>query len=1814
MDDLLELELLSLVSKVTSELQNHMGVSDKTLAEFIIAQRVECADTGLAGFQKKLAALGADVPPSFVESIDRLVLAMHPKLKGKKTNGADEAQQHHHRSAEEKEQIFKGLAVPDKEVGADAFDDTFALLEGLEGRARQEKTSARKRSRSPEDDRESRRKRRDRSRSKERRRRRRSRSRSLDDEHGPALKQRSSRRRERDYNDYEDDDRLRRPPPTELDDAPQIQKVYPGRVTGVKDFGAFVNLQGVRGKSDGLVHVSQISEQRVNHPSDILSRDQQVWVKVISVDGNRIGLSMKQVDQETGMDLVPQARISSGANMEALGGGGADRNGNMFDAGIMPPPNQRPQRQKKRMTSPERWEIRQLIASGVAKASDYPDLNEDYNATLRGDGEMELEEEVDIEVREEEPPFLAGQTKQSLELSPIRVVKAPDGSMNRAAMSGTALAKERKELKQQEAEAAAQEENKVDLSTQWNDPMADPDKRKFASDMRNARQQAPKPDAVPEWKRAVQPKDQSFGKRTDMSMKQQRESLPVFAFRQKFLDAVNDHQVMVVIGETGSGKTTQLTQYLAEGGFANHGVIGCTQPRRVAAMSVAKRVAEEVGCPLGEEVGYTIRFEDRTSPATRIKYMTDGMLQREILVDPDLKRYSVIMLDEAHERTISTDVLFALLKKTMARRKDLKVIATSATLDADKFSSYFNGCPIFTIPGRTFPVEVLYSREPESDYLDAALVTVMQIHLTEPPGDILLFLTGQEEIDTSCEILFERMKALGPNVPELLILPVYSALPNEMQSRIFDPAPPGCRKVVIATNIAETSITIDNIYFVVDPGFVKQNAYDPKLGMDSLVVTPISQAQANQRAGRAGRTGPGKCFRLYTEAAYQSEMLPTTIPEIQRQNLSHTILMLKAMGINDLLHFDFMDPPPINTMLTALEELYALSALDDEGLLTRLGRKMADFPMEPSLAKVLIMSIDMNCSAEMLIIVAMLNLPNVFYRPKEKQTQADQKKAKFHDPAGDHLTLLNVYNSWKQSSYSSPWCFENFIQARSMKRAKDVHDQLVKIMDRYRHPVVSCGRNTQKVRQALCSGFFRNAARKDPQEGYKTLTEQTPVYLHPSSALFGKQADDMRNAKQQAPKPDAVPEWKRAVQPKDQSFGKRTDMSMKQQRESLPVFAFRQKFLDAVNDHQVMVVIGETGSGKTTQLTQYLAEGGFANHGVIGCTQPRRVAAMSVAKRVAEEVGCPLGEEVGYTIRFEDRTSPATRIKYMTDGMLQREILVDPDLKRYSVIMLDEAHERTISTDVLFALLKKTMARRKDLKVIATSATLDADKFSSYFNGCPIFTIPGRTFPVEVLYSREPESDYLDAALVTVMQIHLTEPPGDILLLTGQEEIDTSCEILFERMKALGPNVPELLILPVYSALPNEMQSRIFDPAPPGCRKVVIATNIAETSITIDNIYFVVDPGFVKQNAYDPKLGMDSLVVTPISQAQANQRAGRAGRTGPGKCFRLYTEAAYQSEMLPTTIPEIQRQNLSHTILMLKAMGINDLLHFDFMDPPPINTMLTALEELYALSALDDEGLLTRLGRKMADFPMEPSLAKVLIMSIDMNCSAEMLIIVAMLNLPNVFYRPKEKQTQADQKKAKFHDPAGDHLTLLNVYNSWKQSSYSSPWCFENFIQARSMKRAKDVHDQLVKIMDRYRHPVVSCGRNTQKVRQALCSGFFRNAARKDPQEGYKTLTEQTPVYLHPSSALFGKQAEWVIYHTLVLTTKEYMHCSTSIEPKWLVEAAPTFFKVAPTDKLSKRKKAERIQPLYNKFAGEDDWRLSAQKKGGRSGGGGTWG
>ena len=632
-----------------------------------------------------------------------------------------------------------------------------------------------------------------------------------------------------------------------------------------------------------------------------------------------------------------------------------------------------------------------------------------------------------------------------------------------------------------------------------------------------------------------------------------------------------------------------------------------------------------------------------------------------------------------------------------------------------------------------------------------------------------------------------------------------------------------------------------------------------------------------------------------------------------------------------------------------------------------------------------------------------------------------------------------------------------------------------------------------------------------------------------------------------------------------------------------------------------MVVVGETGSGKTTQIVQYLAEDGFNTqngiHKIIGCTQPRRVAAVSVAQRVSQERGTQLGGDVGYTIRFEDESSPNTNIKYMTDGMLQREAINDPCMSKYSVIMLDEAHERTISTDVLFALLKQAVTKNPDLKVIVTSATLDCNKFSNYFFNCPIITIPGRTFPVEILYTKEPEMDYLSATIDLVIQIHVAEDPGDILVfLTGQEEIDMVCEVLGEKLAALegndGPG--EVIILPIYAALPPELQARIFAPTPAGSRKVVVATNIAETSITIDGIYYVIDPGFVKLNAYDSKLGMDTLLVTPISQAQANQRAGRAGRTGPGKCYRLYPEKAYKQEMAATTEPEIQRQNLSHTILYLKAMGINDLMTFDFMDPPSAQSMVLALQELYSLLALNEEGYLTELGREMAQFPMEPRLSRSVLASIQLGCTNEILTIVAMVSIPSVFYRPRDKQSLAQQRKARFHHSSGDHMTLLNVYRSWELNKCSKTWCQDNFIQAKTMFRAKDVRHQLKQILVRYNYPIDSIGgsgdRETAAILKSICAGFFKSSAKRSLGEGYKTIGEEIPVYMHPSLSLNMKTPDYIVYHSLVMTSKEYMHCASEVEGRYLLEMAPNYFQTS--DGLRKK-----IVPIGRK----EGWRLSSQ-------------
>jgi pre-mRNA-splicing factor ATP-dependent RNA helicase DHX16 len=584
-----------------------------------------------------------------------------------------------------------------------------------------------------------------------------------------------------------------------------------------------------------------------------------------------------------------------------------------------------------------------------------------------------------------------------------------------------------------------------------------------------------------------------------------RKKLPVFPYREEFLAAVKDHQILVLVGETGSGKTTQIPQYLHEIGYSELGKIGCTQPRRVAAMSVAARVAQEMNVRLGHEVGYSIRFENCTSKSTVIQYMTDGMLLREILTEPDLASYSCMVIDEAHERTLHSDILFGLVKDIVRFRPDLKLIISSATMDAEKFSKYFDDASIFMIPGRMFPVDIFYTKQPEADYVDAAVVTVLQIHVSQPlNGDVLVFLTGQEEIETAAEILTQRTRNLGSKIAELMICPVYANLPSEQQAKIFEKTPKGVRKVVLATNIAETSLTIDGICYVIDTGFNKQKSYNARSGMESLVVTPVSQAAANQRAGRAGRTQPGKCFRLFTAWSFQHELEPNTIPEILRTNLGNVVLMLKSLGINDLLHFDFMDRPPADALIRALEQLYALGGLNDRGELTKLGRRMAEFPLEPMLSKSVIASEKYKCVSDVLSAVSMLSLgSSVFYRPKEKAVHADTARLNFaRGGGGDHISLLRCYSDWASTDYSDGWCFENFVQVRSIRRARDIREQLEGLCERVEiDHTVSNPDDLDSILKAITSGFFYNVAKLSRTGDYQTVKQHKTVYIHPSSVL-----------------------------------------------------------------------------------------------------------------------------------------------------------------------------------------------------------------------------------------------------------------------------------------------------------------------------------------------------------------------------------------------------------------------------------------------------------------------------------------------------------------------------------------------------------------------------------------------------------------------------------------------------------------------------------------------------------------------------------------
>ncbi|KAG2687763.1 hypothetical protein I3760_09G066000 [Carya illinoinensis] len=609
------------------------------------------------------------------------------------------------------------------------------------------------------------------------------------------------------------------------------------------------------------------------------------------------------------------------------------------------------------------------------------------------------------------------------------------------------------------------------------------------------------------------------------SIEKQRQRLPVYKYRTAILYLVEKHATTIIVGETGSGKTTQIPQYLKEAGWAEGGrVIACTQPRRLAVQAVAARVAEEMGVKLGEEVGYTIRFEDLTnSGTTMIKFLTDGVLLREMMDDPLLTKYSVVMVDEAHERSISTDILLGLLKKIQRCRPDLRLIISSATIEAKSMSAFFQTSKrrralegeelgprmdpaILSVEGRGFHVQIHFVEEPVQDYVQAAVSTVLLIHDQEPMGDILVFLTGQDDIDAAIHLLNEEAQTNRKHSSGLIVLPLYSGLPRAEQELIFSPTPRGKRKVVISTNIAETSLTLEGIVYLVDSGFSKQKFYNPISDIENLVVAPISKASARQRAGRAGRVRPGKCYRLYTEEYFSKEMSAEGIPEMQRSNLVSCVIQLKALGIDNILGFDWPASPSPEAMIRALEILYSLGILDDDAKLTSpAGFQVAEIPLEPMISKMILSSNELGCSEEILTIAAVLSVQSIWVYERGVHRELDEAKLRFAAAEGDHVTFLNVYKGFLQSGKSSQWCHKNHVNYHAVKKVVEIREQLRRIAQRLGIVLKSCERDMQVVRKAVTAGFFANACRLEAfsHSGmYKTVRGSQEVYIHPSSVLF----------------------------------------------------------------------------------------------------------------------------------------------------------------------------------------------------------------------------------------------------------------------------------------------------------------------------------------------------------------------------------------------------------------------------------------------------------------------------------------------------------------------------------------------------------------------------------------------------------------------------------------------------------------------------------------------------------------------------------------
>ncbi|KAK4612256.1 putative ATP-dependent RNA helicase prh1 [Fulvia fulva] len=683
-----------------------------------------------------------------------------------------------------------------------------------------------------------------------------------------------------------------------------------------------------------------------------------------------------------------------------------------------------------------------------------------------------------------------------------------------------------------------------------------------------------------------------------------------------------------------------------------------------------------------------------------------------------------------------------------------------------------------------------------------------------------------------------------------------------------------------------------------------------------------------------------------------------------------------------------------------------------------------------------------------------------------------------------------------------------------------------------------------------------------------------------------------------------------------------------EKRKELPIWNRQEDIVNSLKENRILVLSGETGSGKSTQFPQFLLSAPYLPRSgpgsAIAVTQPRRVAAITLAKRVADEHGSRVGGEVGYSVRFDDCTGKETRIKFLTEGMLLQEILRDETLGRYGVVVVDEVHERSVDVDLILGFLKGLVKRRKGLRVVVMSATANVQELKEYFAedaaslengdggdakdvatpsskrngdmemdhsevesnrstkrtpaeqptshlGVSDCHVEGRQYPVKLHYLDTPTEDVVDMALQRIFQIHCKEPmPGDVLVfLTGQETIVGLQKLVEEFAEDLTNDFPKLLARPLYAALPQDQQQLVFEPAPPNTRKVILSTNIAETSVTVPGVKFVIDTGKAKIKQFRNKLGLESLLIKPISRSSADQRKGRAGRESPGQCYRLYTQKDYDS-LEKDAKPEILRCDLSDAVLKMKARGIDDIISFSFLSPPPREALERSLLQLHQLGFLDDSGRINEDGRKASRLPLTPSLGRVLLEAVKRDCLLEVIDIVACLSTQekSIFITAdtEEGREKAAEARSQLIRRQGDHLTVLAAVQGYAaENADRKRWCRDHMISHRAMRSVMDVRKQLI-AQCKQLAPNATMRSTVDEVTQesilkCFLRGYSKNVAHLCPDKSYKTFPpgSQT-VAIHPSSVLFGRKVEAIMYNEFVFTNKAYARGVSAVQLRWLEE------------------------------------------------------